>query len=171
METRVIKIGGVDYKLKFGLGSLILLSKKSKLDVEDIILYGLQTLSPQANKSLLSLISYDEKVRAEEAVSEIFSPSSLPSPQTIEEWYRKGIGEIGLSLSDFYCLTPYELDLAYEGYLRRMELVANLNQLAFLRALNKNDEPITLTEEREYSMGSIEERERVLANLGLKECK
>ena len=57
-----------------------------------------------------------ETERAKRIVGELFSPSDVPSPQTIEEWFRIGLGELGLSLSDFYCLTPHELDLAYEGY-------------------------------------------------------
>jgi hypothetical protein len=48
----------------------------------------------------------------------------------IEELYIKAIGEMGIALQDFYQMTPKEIDLAYEGYLRRKELEANLTKLA-----------------------------------------
>lgn len=93
----------------------------------------------------------------------------IPSTQMIEEWYKKGIGEIGLSLSTFYSLTPYELDLAYEGYMRRMELQANLTQLSMLNANNGTTKPIKIVQDKGYSLGSLKEREQVFKALHLKE--
>ena len=106
----------------------------------------------------------------EEIIEEIKSVLAIlifPSNDEVDEWYIRGIGEIGMPLSTFYCLTPYELDLAYQGYLRKMELAGNLNQLGVMRANNRNDEPISLVKDREVSQGSISERLATFANLGI----
>ena len=103
------------------------------------------------------------------SINEIFSASMLPSPQTIEEWFKRGIGEMGLPLSTFYCLTPLELDLAYDGYLRRQELTANLVQLSILQS--QDPKPIKISEESDTHIGSLEERKQTFLNLGLQEDK
>lgn len=124
-----------------------------------------------ANHPSIIFFHFDDNERSYllSGLLSIFSLEQVPSNQTIEEWYKKGIGEIGLSLSDFYCLTPYELDLAYEGYLRRMELQANLTQLSILRAHSSEIKPIKIIQERDYSLGSLEEREKTFKLLGIKE--
>ena len=43
------------------------------------------------------------------------------------------IGEIGLSISDFYKMSPKEIELAYQGYINKKQLEAN----AFLIALKR----------------------------------
>lgn len=169
MERRIVWINKKPFEVKFGLKSLIELSKNSRLDVGTTLYWGLKTLQPNIEYDLLSSLSPYELAQIEEIISEIFSPSDLPSPQTIAEWFKKGIGEMGLPLSDFYCLTPYELDLAYEGYLRRMELQANLAQLSFLKALNKDSDPIQIVEEQGISIGTLKERAETLSHLGIKE--
>lgn len=168
MQCRKVQLNGKTFEVKFGLKSLIELSKKVNIDVRDALYQGIKTLQPDTELSFLSLVSCNELAKAEEVISEIFSPNDLPTPRTIDEWFKKGIGEIGIPLSDFYCLTPYELDLAYEGYLRRMELQANLAQLSFLRALNKDSDPIQVVKEQEITMGTLKEREETLSHLGIR---
>lgn len=85
----------------------------------------------------------------------------------LSELYSKAVGEMGITPSDAIQMTAEEIDAAYEGYLRRKELEANLMMLAFLRALGGSDEPIVLTEEKGYELGSQEERERVFSSLGI----
>ena len=97
------------------------------------------------------------------------SAIKIPSNQAIEEWYKKGIGELGLSLSTFYCLTPYELDLAYEGYLRRQELQANLIKLAVFQAQQGQANLIKIIPEKECSLGSLAEREATFRLLNIQE--
>lgn len=128
------------------------------------------TEQPDLKKEeLIDLVALDEIPRIEDILKTVFHRQDVPSKQQIEEWYKKGIGEIGLPLTTFYCLTPYELDLAYEGYLRRMELQANLFKLSFLQAKKNNTDRISIIEDRGYNMGSIEERQETFKILGIME--
>lgn len=128
------------------------------------------TEQPDLKKEeLIDLVALDEIPRIKDILKTVFHRQDVPSKQQIEEWYKKGIGEIGLPLATFYCLTPYELDLAYEGYLRRMELQANLFKLSFLQAKKNNTDRISIIEDRGYNMGSIEERQETFKILGIME--
>lgn len=128
------------------------------------------TEQPDLKKEeLIDLVALDEIPRIKDILKTVFHRQDVPSKQQIEEWYKKGIGEIGLPLTTFYCLTPYELDLAYEGYLRRMELQANLFKLSFLQAKKNNTDRISIIEDRGYNMGSIEERQETFKILGIME--
>lgn len=128
------------------------------------------TEQPDLKKEeLINLVALDEIPRIKDILKTVFHRQDVPSKQQIEEWYKKGIGEIGLPLTTFYCLTPYELDLAYEGYLRRMELQANLFKLSFLQAKKNNTDRISIIEDRGYNMGSIEERQETFKILGIME--
>jgi hypothetical protein len=64
-------------------------------------------------------------------------------------------------------MSPEEIDLAYEGYLRRQELTANLTKLAFVEVLNNNNKLIRLTENKGYIIGNDVEREETLKKLGI----
>lgn len=86
----------------------------------------------------------------------------------IEELYGMAIGEMGISLSDFYTMTPMEIGMAYAGYVKRKEMNTNLTRLAFANALEGNSQFIDLTGQ-EYEVGSREEREETFQNLGIKE--
>jgi len=55
----------------------------------------------------------------------------------INEWYAKAVGEIGISPNDFFNMTVEELEIAYQGYLQRLENFANI----VLLALNKFQTP------------------------------
>lgn len=149
MLTSTVNIKGKNYQVKFGLGSLINLSQIPNIDVGDsMVLYeGLKTLQPGIDLNLLLSLNSDEKREAKEVVSKLFSPNDLPSPQTIEDWYRRGIGEVGLSYSDFYCLTPYELDLIYEGYQQRLADCGNLMVVAIRKAMDDTAEPFELIQQ------------------------
>ena len=86
----------------------------------------------------------------------------------IEELYGMAIGEMGISLSDFYTMTPMEIGMAYAGYIKRKEMNTNLTRLAFANALEGNSQFIDLTGQ-EYEVGSEEERKETFQNLGIKE--
>lgn len=101
------------------------------------------------------------------ARNNILSFLKTDSQIKLAELYSKAVGEIGIAPSEAIKMTEEEIDAAYEGYLRRKELEANLMVLAFLRALGGSDEPIYLTEEKGYELGSQEERERVFSSLGI----
>ena len=83
----------------------------------------------------------------------------LLSIYEIEELYTKAVGEIGIAPTDFYSMSPDEITLAYEGYLRRKETEANLIKLA---VISSDDESlIRLTEDKGYSIGNQAERDEV----------
>lgn len=74
---------------------------------------------------------------------------------------------MGIAPPDFYNMTQEEIEWAYEGYLRRQEMTANLNKIAVIEALNKNNELIRLTEDYEYNIGTDEERKNTFKFLGI----
>lgn len=76
---------------------------------------------------------------------------------------------MGLSLDDFGKMTEHELDIAYEGYLHKKELEANLIQLVLKQNRMNKDEIIKITEEPQCKEGSLQEREETFSLLGLKE--
>lgn len=92
------------------------------------------------------------------------------SPLEIEKWYAVAVGEIGIPPSEFYEMTEDELDLAYEGYMKRVEALAN----AFLLALNRSktdnkNKLFVFSENKGYDIGNINERQATFKHLGIKE--
>lgn len=85
----------------------------------------------------------------------------------VEELYTKAVGEMGITPNDFYSMSPGEIDLAYEGYLRRKETEANLTKMAIITS--QDDELIRLTEDKGYSVGNKAEREEVFRLLNIEE--
>jgi hypothetical protein len=64
-------------------------------------------------------------------------------------------------------MTPKEIELAYEGYLRRQETTANLTKIAVLEALNSNQDLIRIIEDKGYIIGNEEERNRMFKELNI----
>lgn len=64
-------------------------------------------------------------------------------------------------------MTPDEINLAYEGYLRRQETTANLTKLAIAEVLSGNNDLIRLTEDKGYIIGTSKEREETFEKLGI----
>lgn len=87
----------------------------------------------------------------------------------VRDLYRKAVGELGISPAIFYQMSPEEVELAYQGYLRRQELSANLTKLAVLQALHNDRTDITLATKPEYSMGTEPDREKTFSVLGIEE--
>lgn len=85
----------------------------------------------------------------------------------VEELYTKAVGEMGITPNDFYSMSPGEIELAYEGYLRRKETEANLTKMAIITS--QNDELIRLTEDKGYFIGNKAEREEVFRLLNIEE--
>lgn len=73
---------------------------------------------------------------------------------------------MGISPDIFFQMSPDEIELAYQGYLRRQELQANLTKLAVAQALNNNQDLIQIIEPEEYACGSKQERELTFQKLG-----
>lgn len=72
-----------------------------------------------------------------------------------------------MPLDAFKQLTLEELNLAYEGYMRRLELQANLIVLAIQSA--KRGEPIKLIPDKDDEESSLIKREATFKKLGIKE--
>lgn len=64
-------------------------------------------------------------------------------------------------------MTEDEIDLAYQGYLRRIETQANLTMIAVKKVLQGQTKLIRLTEDSGYTVGDIEERNTVFKNLNI----
>ena len=65
-------------------------------------------------------------------------------------------------------MTTEEMDLAYEGYIKRKETDANIYLLAMRSFQNKKQE-IKLQEDKGYESGSLEERNQTFSILNIKE--
>ena len=153
------------YELKFGLKGLILLREKSNLvmteDLEFLVYCGLISRQPG--------ITFQEvrEIIEECDLSSFSQPSNLLSFYEIGELYTKAVGEIGMTPSDFFSSTPEEIDLAYEGYLRRKETEANLTKLALITC--DSEDLIRLTEDLGYSIGNLSERDKIFKELNIRE--
>lgn len=74
---------------------------------------------------------------------------------------------MGIAPSQFWQMTAEEVELAYEGYLRRQELTANLTKLAFIEALGGDTTPISLVGNKGYTIGDSQERAETFRQLGV----
>ena len=87
-----------------------------------------------------------------------------------EKWYAVAVGEIGIPPTDFYEMTEDELDWAYEGYMKRIEDIANSFLLALNRSNTDNKNKLfVFGEEKGYDIGSMSERRATFKNLNIKE--
>lgn len=95
----------------------------------------------------------------------LFEQADLPF--SLNGLYSQAVGEMGITPSQFWQMTAEEVELAYEGYLRRQELTANLTKLAFIEALGGNTSTIRLLEDRGYTLGSTQEYNNTFKQLGV----
>lgn len=153
------------YELKFGLKCLILLRENLNIvateDLDFLLYCGLISQHPD--------ITFQEiqEIIEECDLSSLHQPANFLSLNQVQELYTKAVGEIGIAPSDAYAMTPDEINLAYEGYLRRKETEANLVKLAI--ASQGSEELIRLTEDKGYQIGDLQERNKFFAALGIKE--
>lgn len=144
------------YEFKIGLKGLILMRENASLlamkDKRFILYCGLICQHPN-----ITFPEIDEILEECDLSNLDVSQYTILSIYEVAELYTKAIGEIGIAPTDFYLMTPEEIDLAYEGYLRRKEIEANLTKIAILT--QENDELIRLTEDKLYEIGSKAERQ------------
>ena len=161
------------YQLNFGMKSLIILNEYSDMiepnNLTFLLYCGLIGSCPNIELDEIEGIvqGLNNPLELGNILVE-YIEKSLISELKIAEYQQKALGELGLSLDDFYALTPGEIDNIYDGYMKRKEIEVNLNRLAFTYALNNNSEYIELLE-KQYEIGSEEEREKTFQNLGIKE--
>lgn len=168
----MLEMGGKFYVLRFGLKGLILLSQMAKIDVEKnfeyIIYCGLITDYPEI--TIQEIKKYIQELSTEELSSlkaQIHNLHLSINKNKVAELYSKAVGEMGIQPSDFYLMTIEEIDLAYEGYLTRKEIEANLVMTAINFAKSNSSDLIRLTEDRGYEIGSDEERKQTFLALGI----
>ena len=145
------------YEFKFGLKGLIIMRENADLvmasDKRFLLYCGLISSQPA-----ITFQEIDEIIK-ECDLSKLDISQKILSFFEVEELYTKAVGEMGIAPNEFYSMTPGEIDLAYEGYLRRKETEANLIKMAIITS--QDDELIRLTEDKGYSVGNEAEREEV----------
>ena len=153
------------YEFNFGLKGLIIMRENADLvmanDKKFILYCGLISKQPA-----ITFQEVDEIINECDLSNLDITPTIL-SLFEVEELYTKAVGEIGITPTDFYTMTPHEIDLAYEGYLRRKETEANLTKMAIITS--QDSELIRLTENKGYFVGSKAEREEVFRLLNIEE--
>lgn len=153
------------YEFNFGLKGLIIMRENADLvmanDTRFLLYCGLVSRQPT-----ITFQEIDEIIE-ECDLSKLDISQTILSLYEVEELYTKAVGEIGITPNDFYSMTPGEIELAYEGYLRRKETEANLTKMAIITS--QDDELIRLTEDKGYSVGNKAEREEVFRLLNIEE--
>ena len=143
------------YEFNFGLKGLIILRENADLvmanDMRFLLYCGLVSKQPA-----ITFQEIDEIIE-ECDLSKLDIQPPILSLYEVEELYTKAVGEVGITPNDFYSMSPGEIDLAYEGYLRRKEIEANLTKIAIIS--QESEELIRLTEDRLYEIGNKAERQ------------
>lgn len=85
----------------------------------------------------------------------------------IEELYKIAVGELGIAPQSFYSLSPKEIELAYQGYLRRLEVQSALNLLSQRQATNSNATPFSFEEAAGSRISTIKDRNETFLALGI----
>ena len=161
------------FEVKFGLKGLSLLAQNLNLYEEkntEFILYcGLISQHPDITNEEIALV----KTAVDEGNLMPGIMSAIPLPFTsffdIEGLYTKAVGEMGIAPSEFFKMTPKEVEQAYDGYLTRKEIDANLTKLAVGQALKNIKDPIYLKEDKGYTNGSLKERQATFQKLRINE--
>ena len=158
------------YEFKIGLKGLELLRQNTSFNEEenlDFILY-------------CGLLKYPITISEIQKIKENLTPDqiadikieknkfSLVSPEGLAELYSR-CGELGISPSEFFFLTPDEVDQLYEGYLRRKEFECNIILTAINQSKNRPNELVQFIEDKGYSIGNDEERRDTFLAFGIKE--
>ena len=86
----------------------------------------------------------------------------------LRELYIQGLGELSIDLNTLDNMTPQEISIAYEGYLRKLELQMNLIKTTILQAFHGDTSYIELKESK-CAQGSLAERADIFQQLGIKE--
>lgn len=153
------------YEFKFGLKGLMIMRENANSvmasDKRFLLYCGLISSQPA-----ITFQEIDEIIK-ECDLSKLDISQTILSLFEVEELYTKAVGEMGIAPNEFYSMTPGEIDLAYEGYLRRKETEANLTKMAIISS--QNDELIRLTEDKGYSVGNTAEREEVFRLLNIED--
>ena len=160
MNKELITIDGKDYWFKIGLRGIIYLQSLSQYDESDFFVAGLITfdenhLSPAAAKELYSKELFKRFVPSLVEQVSFFSIN-------FQGLYSQAVGEMGIDPNIVLQMSPDEITLAYKGYLRRQEMLANLIKLSIEESIDNNRAPIEIIEPEEFSIGNQIERNCVM---------
>lgn len=161
-----ITIDGKIFQLKIGLRGIIYLQSLSQYDESDVFVASIITLNQLSQldaKNLYSQAGEDYKsiqpLLGEEVSSFLYTD--------VRDLYSRAVGEIGINPAVFFQMSPDEVELAYQGYLKKKELEANLTKLAVIQALANDRSQIQIAEPSEYTVGITQEREHTFSRLGM----
>lgn len=162
-----LEVDNKTFWFKIGLRGIIYLQSLPKINVEEIFIAGIITLQPEMPRSAIARLwqQVSEQSSIDNFVSHYMSSFLLIN---VRDLYSQIVGEMGISPAIFLQMTPDECELAYQGYLRRQTLAANLNKLAFTQALAGNTDEINLLSTDEYIDGTMQERDQTFSVLGMK---
>lgn len=140
---------------RFGLKSLKILAESAyDIDKDSTLLWFIG--SGNSHGELPESLKQDFK--------NFFNSIYIPSKQELEELYIRGLGELNIPLNVLNEMTPQEIQMAYQGYLRRQELQANLYKMAMMQALSKDEHLIELISSN-HLVGNQQERGRIFSEL------
>lgn len=88
-------------------------------------------------------------------------------PQQIQKLFSIAVGEIGMSVTDFYASTPFEIELAYKGFIKKQEFQMNCDLATLKRSKDTYPELIHLNTNQQYSQNSQEQRISTFKTLGI----
>lgn len=164
---------GKIYIFELGLIGLIRLDDSTEINrdeyLEQLMYYGLVKYQKQITIDVIKKMIQDTKIK-NEIIQHIQSLQPV-SIEKFEELEQRIVGEVGLSLSDFYYLTEKEADLIYQGYLERKELEANLMVISLEWFFSANPNNIELADKKDYQIGTEKERQQTFQLLGLEVIK
>lgn len=140
---------------KFGLKPLKILAE-STYDIDKDLTFLWFIGSGDSRKEFPESFKQDFK--------KFFNSIYIPSKQELEELYICGLGELNIPLNALNEMTPQEVQMAYQGYLRKQELQANLYKMAMMQALCKDEHLIELIPPS-HLMGNQQERGKIFNEL------
>lgn len=146
MTERIVMINNKIYSLKFGIKSLIVLAENSSLSEREMrrlqFFLAIQNNQVSYEESLELLKELEKNIDVDSLLSQVLDISlgahssgsairqSPALSEQVEELYQKAVGELGIAPQIFYTMTPHEVTLAYQGYLDKKLLEANLQIIA-----------------------------------------
>lgn len=176
---KFIEIDNNIYMLSFGTKSLMLLSQKLNNNSQDLINFefflslgdSVKTIE-ESNLLLKKAICQHGSSTIENLLKDTLNDScggvyTAFSQEDFKVLYIKAVGEIGLSISDFYQMSPKEIELAYQGYINKKQLEANAFLIALKKSQDENSDLFSFTQESEVNQSDLEEREKTFMILGI----
>lgn len=154
------------YEFKIGMRGIIYLQRLENITALDIFAAGIITTQPQFPMARIRWMWNEYQQENEDASLFEGDFSSLYSID-VRDLYEKIVGEVGIDPATFLSMDYEECELAYNGYLARQEMSANLMIQALNKALDQDYSPIQLLEQDEYSVGNEQERDIVFDRLGI----